>query len=233
MRIFLLVALLPLLVSCTSTVTSSKLGIILFPKEVLIPAVGSTTVKQMTRDGKTRPPEEMVVREHQNGRPIFAGKIWSYKGSMAETETGAVVWTDDCPIPPELASLPVVPNKCDWTVCYPPKEGTTYLQSVRFYVPLLACAPHDGTLSVSTIGVTIIPVYGSVIHTEAKLTVKGVPEVKWQSYIKPGYGEVYGQSANWMAVYENTPKRRSVVFKKKPGETGGFAVAMSDETPQD
>lgn len=233
MRTLLSVLFISLLLGCASKPTTLGLGIILFPKEVLVPAVGSMSVKQMTRDGKTRPPETMLVREHQDGRPIFEGKVWSYKGSMAETETGAVVWTNDCPTPPELASSPVVPNKCDWTLCYPPKEGTTYIQSVRFYVPLLACTARDGTFSVTTIGTTVIPVYGSVIHTEARLTVQGLSEVKWQSYIKPGYGEVYGQSANWTAVYENTPKRRSVVFRKKLGETGGFAIAKADEVPQD
>ena len=233
MRILLSALLLSLLLGCASSPTTPRVGIIVFPKEVLVPAVGSTTVKQLTRDGKARPPEIMSVREHLDGRPIFSGKVFNHQGSMAETDTGAVVWTDDCPTPPELVTPPLVPNKCDWTVCYPPKKGTTYLQSVRFYVPLLACGARDGTLSVTTIGMADIPVYGRVVHTEAKLSVPGLPGVTWQSYIKPGYGEVFGQSTNWTTVYENTPKRRSVVFKKKPSQTGGFAIAKGDEVPQD
>ncbi len=233
MRTFLSVLFISLLLGCASKPAKPSLGIILFPKEVLVPAVGSTTVKQLTRDGKTRPPEVMFVREHLDGRPIFSGKVWNHEGSMAETASGAVVWTSDCPTPPELLEPPVVPNKCDWTVCYPPKDGTTYLQTVRFYVPLLACGGRDGTLSVTTIGTVEIPVYGRVVHTEAKLLVQGLPGVTWQSYIKPGFGEVHGKSVNWMTVYENTPKRRSVVFKKKLGETGGFAIAKSEEVPQD
>ena len=229
MRTVILVVVTLSLVGCASVAREQKIGLILFPKEVLVPAVGSTTIKQLTRDGKTRPPEIMLVHEHQSGRPIFVGKVWSYEGSMAETENGSVVWAKDCPTPPELASVPVVPNKCDWTVCYPPQQGTTYLQSVRFYVPLLACTARDGMLSVTTVGEVQIPVYGRVVHTQAQLTVPGLPGVTWQSYIKPGFGEVYAQSVNWVSVYENTPKRRSIPYRKSPAYSGGRAVAQSNE----
>lgn len=228
MRTILAVLFLSVLVGCASAPTPPQLGIIVFPKEVLVPAVGSTTIKQVTRDGKTRPPEVMVVRAHQDGRPIFAGKVFNHEGSMAETATGAVVWTDDCPTPAELALPPVIPNKCDWTVCYPPQAGTTYLQTVRFYVPLLACTARDGTLTVTTVGTTTIETYGAVVHTKAKLTVTGLPEVTWDSYIKPGFGEVSAKSTHWSSVYVDTPKRRSVVFQNRPPHTGGLATAQAD-----
>lgn len=225
----LLVIMMSLLVGCASVPSEPKIGIILFPKEVLVPAVGSVSIKQVIREGVTRPEEVMTVREHIDGRPVFSGKVWGHDGSMAETESGSVVWTKDCPTPPELLSPPLVPNKCDWTVCYPPQKGTTYLQPVRFYVPLLACSARDGVLSVTTIGEKEIPVYGQVIHTQAKLTVPGLPGVTWQSYIKPGVGEVYALSTSWVSVYENTPKRRSVPYKKPKSHVGGRAVALGGE----
>lgn len=228
MRLVVLILFAAVLAGCASAPPSPRVGIILFPKEVLVPAVGSTTIKQVTRDGKTRPLEVMVVKSHQDGRPIFAGKVFNHDGSMAETATGAVVWTDDCPTPPELALPPVVPNKCDWTVCYPPQQGTTYLQAVRFYVPRLACTAREGTLMVTTVGTTTIETYGAVVHTKAKLTVIGLPEVAWDSYIKPGFGEVFAKSTHWSSVYTDTPKRRSVVFQKRPLHTGGFATAQAD-----
>jgi acyl-CoA thioesterase-1 len=217
-RIFTSLIVALLLVGCASLEQPTTNGQIPFPTEIQVPAVGSVTIKQLTTAGRELPIEEMFVKEHIAGRPIFAGKVLSYNGKMTQTQNEAVVWTDDCSIPLEVALPPQIPNMCDWVLCYPPKIGETYVRPMKFFVSLMACSLREGVLTVRSIAQTTLPIFGDVVHTEAKLVIVGLPSITWQSYVKVGIGEVLGRSQDWSTVYQDTPMRKSVPWQK-PLET--------------
>lgn len=169
-----------------------------------VPDIGSVwiSVTEYVTAGASRKPEILAVTRMLDGRPVVSGETFGYKGEIVEGVFGTVVYTDTCAakVPLELLEPPVVPNQCGWHLCYPPEIGTSIARKIFIFAELYSCEPKTGIYRFSATG-TAASVHGDAVVGDAVVDFGMFSKVHWQSYIKPGEGEVHGESAGRVTSY--------------------------------
>ncbi len=178
---------------------------------VHVPGVGSiwestSVYAPVAEDGKPsrKERESFKVDRMQDGRPVFAGKMFGFEGEIIESTEGTIVYALECKndVPVTMLVPPISPNQCVSHVCSAPSVGDKPLvRPTSIYVPLYGCQRQEGEYTFTTVGTEQ---YGDGMVTvgEAKFTFKGTPRATWKSYIKKGVGQVFAESLAKVTTYE-------------------------------
>lgn len=186
----------------------------------MVPGIGS--VWRSTLEYKNLHTEGAAIRRNQEtytvsrlnaGVPVFDGEVFGYKGSVQETRSGTVVYTDKClkSVPQELlASPPTDPNQCVWGICNPSEKGVTFQRKMMVFAELYMCEPKVGTYTFTALRREVLPPFGEVVVGDAKVYFGPFAQTSWLSYILPGHGEVYATSSARETVYQEVKVVHSV-----------------------
>lgn len=169
-----------------------------------MPDVGSVWVSETeyVTAGASRKPEILTVIRLHDGRPVVSGETFGYKGEIVEGAFGTVVYTEACAakVPQEFLEPPDTPNQCGWHLCYPPEIGKSFARKMFIFADLYSCEPKTGTYRFTAIR-TGTSAHGDVVIGDAMVDFGMFSKVRWQSSIKPGTGEVHGESAGRVTRY--------------------------------
>lgn len=211
----------------------------------MVPGIGS--VWRSTLEYKNLHTEGAAIRRNQEtytvsrlnaGVPVFDGEVFGYKGSVQETRSGTVVYTDKClkSVPQELlASPPTDPNQCVWGICNPSEKGVTFQRKMMVFAELYMCEPKVGTYTFTALRREVLPPFGEVVVGDAKVYFGPFAQTSWLSYILPGHGEVYATSSARETVYQEvkvvhsvfTPPSRATATLETP------ALVQEGEEPKE
>ena len=175
-----------------------------------VPDVDSVWISttRYVQTGASRKPEVLRVVRLRDGRPVVAGETFGYRGEIIEGAYGTVVYTEACAakVPQNLKAPPEAPNQCGWHLCYPPDIGKTFVRKMFIYADLYSCQPKTGVYQFSAVG-TGSTAYGDVVIGDAQVDFGMFSKVTWRSYVKPGYGEVHGDSPGRVTTYSTVDVR--------------------------
>lgn len=174
-----------------------------------VPDVGSvwesTSVYASKGDGSPPVVRQDVVRVErlEAGRPVFSGKVFGHAGEIVEAKDGTLVYADECKqyVTPEELEPPSTPNQCVWHMCYPPAVGETFTRKLFVFAPIFACAKQEASYEFFA---TRTEVYEGKDVTVGTVTImfRGLRRSFWESYIRSGMGEVYGEALDRVTTYE-------------------------------
>lgn len=183
-----------------------------------VPDVGSVWISttQYIHTGASRKPEVLRVIRLRDGRPVVAGETFGYRGEIFEGAYGTVVYTEACAakVPEDLKASPQAPNQCGWHLCYPPDIGKTFVRKMIIYADLYSCEPKTGVYQFSAVR-TGSTIHGDVVIGDAQVDFGMFNKVTWQSHVKPGYGEVHGESPGRVTTYSTVDVR---LVRQKPDQ---------------
>jgi hypothetical protein len=197
-------------------------------QEVQVPGVGSiwestSVYAPSAEDGK--PPrkdrEIFKVDRMQDGRPVFAGKMFGFEGEIIESTEGTIVYELACKndVPANMLVPPVSPNQCVNHVCSAPGvEDKPLVRPTFIYVQLFGCQKQEGEYTFTSVGTQQYD-GGMVTVGEVKFTFNGAPRAAWKSYIKKGVGQVFAESLTKVTTYNKVevllvPYEQSAPFEK-------------------
>ncbi len=199
-----------------------------------VPDVGSVwesliTYAPATDDGLPRTKNEIATVDRLvNGRPVFTGEVFGYKGEIIESTVGTVVYTHDCKndVPAEMLIPPPVPNQCVWHVCNAPPVGQTFTRQMIFFVPLFVC---QGKVATYTFKSNVVEQHNGKTVTVGEASIKfGLRKPVWQSYVEQGVGEVHAVAIGKVTVYQKVSVALTLYGAQK-GSTNTAEPAPSVE----
>jgi len=176
-----------------------------------VPNVGSVWESSLEYDVLPADSGDTIIRRAKevakvvrlvDGRPVFSGEVFGYKGEIVESTQGTVVYTDDCKdrVPHDMLIAPSEANQCVWHVCHPPVVGQTFVRPMIFFVRLFSCVPQVATYSFKSIRVEGLD--GSDVTVgDAKVFFSTFRQTSWQSYVRAGVGEVRAESPGRRTTY--------------------------------
>ena len=175
-----------------------------------VPDVGSvwestSVYAPNAEDGSPPRTRQDIVRVErlEAGRPVFSGNVFGHVGEIMETRSGTVIYASDCKrdVPKEELEPPTDPNQCAWHMCYPPKVGETFTRKLFVFAPIFACSRQEASYEFAA---TRVETYEGTEVTVGTVTImfNGARRGFWESYIRPGMGEVYGKAVGRVTTYD-------------------------------
>ncbi len=182
-----------------------------FAQDVQVPDVGSvwesvSEYSPMADDGSPprREREIFKVDRMQDGRPVFAGRMFGLEGEIVESTKGTIVYALECKnnVPNAMLVAPRSPNQCVGHVCKAPRVGSKpFVRPTFVYVPIYGCQEQKGEYIFTA--VSNEEYEGNPVTVgEAKFYFRGTLRNSWKSYIKKGVGQVFAQDEKKKTKYE-------------------------------
>lgn len=178
---------------------------------VKVPGPGSlweSTSEYMRDVDDGSPPREeretFKVDRLQEGRPVFAGRMFGFDGEIIESTEGTIVYELRCKddVPAAMLLPPALPNQCVGHVCTAPLVGDKpFVRATFIYVSAFGCQKQEGEYTFTSVREEE---YGGSVVTvgDAKFTFKGLPRGSWKSYIQAGVGQVFAESTEKKTRYK-------------------------------
>jgi hypothetical protein len=158
-----------------------------------VPGIGS--VWKSTTEYSDRSRDDYVeVKEMKNGLPVFSGRIHSFYGKIFETKAGILFYEDECKynVPEDLFVPSDTPNQCGTSICIAPPIGETVKRGTIVFTRAVFCSKQEGAY--------IFRSKRMSTHNGEEVTVGEVTAEFMgrhmgtrDSYIKKGFGEVFGE----------------------------------------
>lgn len=211
------------------------LGKTAFAQTTQVPDVGSVwesliTYAPITEGGPVHTKNEVATVDRLvNGRPVFTGEVFRYKGEIIESTVGTVVYTHDCKndVPAEMLIPPPVPNQCVWHICNAPPVGETFTRPMIFFVPLFLCQGKAGTYTFASIAVEQ---HNGKTVTVGEASIKfNLLKPSWQSYIEQGVGEVHAVARGKVTTYQKVSVTSIPYTAEGEGENVSPAISSTEE----